>query len=68
MSVNISMLQLLQDDFVDMVLDNIDAANINPIQLELEITESILMESYEVIAKKLKILRARGIRIALDDF
>ncbi len=68
MSVNISMLQLLQDDFVDMVLDNIDAVNINPIQLELEITESILMESYEVIAKKLKILRARGIRIALDDF
>ena len=68
MSVNISMLQLLQDDFVDMVLDNIDAVHINPIQLELEITESILMESYEVIAKKLKILRARGIRIALDDF
>ncbi len=68
MSVNISMIQLIQDDFVDMVLDNIDAVHINPIQLELEITESILMESYEVIAKKLKILRARGIRIALDDF
>ncbi len=68
MSVNISMLQLLQDDFVDMVMDNIDAVHLNPKQMELEITESILMESYEVIAGKLKVLRAKGERIALDDF
>lgn len=67
-SVNISMIQLLQDDFVDMVFENIDAAQLSPKQLELEITESILMESYEVIAGKLKLLRNRGVKIALDDF
>lgn len=67
-SVNISMLQLLQDDFAHMVMDTIDSVGLNPKQVELEITESILMESYEVIAGKLKLLRARGINIALDDF
>ncbi len=67
-AVNISMLQLLQDDFAHMVMDIIDSFGLNPKQIELEITESILMESYEVIAGKLKLLRARGINIALDDF
>ncbi|MBH1942261.1 EAL domain-containing protein [Mobilitalea sibirica] len=67
-AVNISMLQLLQEDFVTMVMDTITDAGINAKHLELEITESILMESYETIAGKLKLLRARGINIALDDF
>lgn len=67
-AVNISMLQLLQDEFVDMVMDTIKAAGINAKHVELEITESILMESYETIAGKLNLLRAKGIKIALDDF
>ena len=67
-SVNISILQLLQEEFVDMVMDTITAAGINAKNLELEITESILMESYETIAYKLELFRARGIKIALDDF
>ncbi|MCX7709317.1 MAG: bifunctional diguanylate cyclase/phosphodiesterase [Clostridia bacterium] len=68
MSVNISMLQLMQENFVDTVMDALSSANISPRQLEIEITESILMESYEIIAGKLKLLRGYGIRIALDDF
>lgn len=67
-SINVSILQLLQDDFVDMVMEIIDLVGMNPKQLEIEITESILMESYETIACKLKLLRLRGISIALDDF
>lgn len=67
-SVNISMIQLLHEDFAHMVIDIIEEAGLNPRQVELEITESILMESYEVIAGKLKLLRARGVKIALDDF
>jgi EAL domain-containing protein (putative c-di-GMP-specific phosphodiesterase class I) len=67
-SVNISMLQLLQDEFVDMVMDTVRTAGINAKYLELEITESILMESYETIAGKLKLLRTKGIKVALDDF
>jgi diguanylate cyclase (GGDEF)-like protein len=68
MSVNISMLQLVQDDFVDKVVEILDALDLNPKYLELEITESILMESYEAIEEKLRLLKNRGIRIALDDF
>jgi len=67
-SVNVSMLQLLQDDFADIVTDTLELTKLNPKYMELEITESILMESYEAIAGKLKLLRARGVRIALDDF
>lgn len=67
-SVNISMLQLLQDSFVDLVVENIERERLHPRQVELEITESILMESYEMIAGKLKQLRTLGVKIALDDF
>ncbi|HEX3028033.1 MAG TPA: EAL domain-containing protein [Clostridia bacterium] len=67
-SINVSIHQLLQDDFADNVIEIIKSNGLDPRQIELEITESILMESYEVIAGKLKLLRARGLRIALDDF
>jgi diguanylate cyclase (GGDEF)-like protein len=68
MSVNISMLQLIQDDFADKVMEILDELKLDPKYLELEITESILMESYEAIAEKLKLLKGKGVRIALDDF
>lgn len=68
MSVNISMLQLLQDNFTDMVMKTLETSKISPRHLEIEITESILMESYEMIAGKLKLLKEQGIKIALDDF
>ncbi len=67
-SVNVSMLQLLQDDFVDVVTETIEMANIDPCKLELELTESIVGKNYEVIVEKLRILRKRGVKIALDDF
>ncbi|KUO76951.1 MAG: hypothetical protein APF77_19035 [Clostridia bacterium BRH_c25] len=68
MSVNISMIQLLQDDFTDKVMEILEWLKLSPKYLELEITESTLMESYEVIEEKLNILRRKGIEIALDDF
>lgn len=67
-AVNISMLQLLQNDFVDLVSDILEEYELNPQYLELEITESILMESYEEIEGKLKLLCSKGVKIALDDF
>ena len=67
-SVNISMLQLLQDDFINSVIAALTEARLEPQYLELEITESILMETYETIHQKLEWLQDRGVRIALDDF
>lgn len=67
-SVNISVIQLMLDDFTEMVLGILSETGLPPEYLELEITESIFMESFEVISSKLELLRDRGVGIALDDF
>ncbi len=67
-SVNISILQLFQADFPDVVNETLRQYRVEPDRLELEITESILMESFERIASRLQRLRDNRIGIALDDF
>lgn len=67
-AVNISILQIVQDNFVNMVLDVLDLYHLKPQSLELEITESIFMESYDAVINKLDILCSKGVNIALDDF
>ncbi|MDF2485568.1 MAG: diguanylate cyclase protein [Herbinix sp.] len=67
-SVNISILQLLQSDFLEVVEDALRSNQLSPEYLELEITETIFMESFDRIISRLKILRDNKIRIALDDF
>ena len=67
-AVNISSRQLLTDDFVDTVRRCIAAAKIQPEQLEIEITESVLIESLEDSICKLSQLRDSGLMISLDDF
>ncbi len=67
-SINISMIQLLQDDFSRKVARIIENEGLNPERIELEITESVLMESYTIIRGQLDELRKMGITIALDDF
>jgi diguanylate cyclase (GGDEF)-like protein len=67
-AVNVSGFQLLRDDFTNTVLDIIAATNIEESNLELEITESVLLDNYEIINQKLKTLRENKISIALDDF
>jgi len=68
MSINISILQLLQADFCDIILDTLKKYDLDPSYLELEITESILMESIESIETDLMKLNSHNIKIALDDF
>jgi len=67
-SVNISVIQLLQDNFVDIVKQILIDSSLTPGLLELEITESVIMGSPELVVAKIKVLRSIGIRIALDDF
>ncbi len=68
MSVNISIIQLLHENFVSMVVRTLENTGIEATKLELEITESVLMESYSIIKGNLDELRKLGIGIALDDF
>lgn len=66
--VNISVLQILQDDFVDMVKQILKETHLAPELLELEITESVLMDSKDAALDKIKQMRKLGIKIAIDDF
>lgn len=67
-SVNISTIQIFQSDFTDKILRILDFYDLDPNFLELEITETVLIQSFDVVYNKLKLLREAGIGIALDDF
>ena len=67
-AVNISPRQLAATDFIDKVGAILIDTGIAPSQLELEVTESILIESMEESICKLDALRALGVKVALDDF
>jgi diguanylate cyclase (GGDEF)-like protein/PAS domain S-box-containing protein len=67
-SVNVSPRQLAADDFVAFIRESIAAAGIRPDQIEIEITENVLISSLEEIANKLRTLKAFGVHLTLDDF
>lgn len=67
-AVNISGIQLLRDDFMEILLDIFNRTGINRNRLRLEITESIITADFEKIKEKLKRIHGYGIEIAMDDF
>lgn len=68
MAVNVSALQVMQEDFVEIVLDILKENNLEPKHLEIEMTETMLIENFQIIIDKLKTLRELGVTVALDDF
>lgn len=68
MSVNISMPQLLQTEFNELVMETLSSCGLAPWHLELELTETVLVESYDHVRPKLNALRDQQVKIALDDF
>jgi diguanylate cyclase (GGDEF)-like protein/PAS domain S-box-containing protein len=67
-SVNVAARQLKCADFPAQVLAALDASGLDPHALELELTESALIENVDTSAAMLHSLRALGIRISVDDF
>ena len=67
-SVNVSVIQLLQEDYVDTVLGTLRETGLEPEHLELEITESCLLFETDLVIEKLRKLSEAGVSIALDDF
>jgi EAL domain-containing protein (putative c-di-GMP-specific phosphodiesterase class I) len=67
-AVNVSGVQLMKECFAEGVRDIIGRCGADPSMIELEITESILVEDFEEINERLGQLRNQGIRIHLDDF
>lgn len=68
LSINISAIQFRQPDFVNNIIKTLKKYNVPTGELELEITEGILVEDSEEVIRKLHILRDYGIKISLDDF
>ncbi|WP_052353858.1 putative bifunctional diguanylate cyclase/phosphodiesterase [Neobacillus jeddahensis] len=67
-SVNISMRQFSEGNFVETVKRILDETELDPNYLELEITESISMSNIESVISKLQDLKKLGIAISIDDF
>lgn len=67
-SVNISSVQFNQPDLIDSIKNTLAFSGLDPHQLELEVTETALMQDAESAIAILTELKALGIRIAIDDF
>ena len=67
-AVNISPRQLAVEDFAGRVRRALDETGIQPKQLEVEITENVLIDSLEDSVRKLGELNAMGVGLSLDDF
>ncbi|MCR5735731.1 MAG: EAL domain-containing protein [Lachnospiraceae bacterium] len=68
LSINVSVKHLMKSDFTDEIRKLLEDSGIPAHQLEIEITESIMIESVEKAAHCLNDLKEMGIRIAIDDF
>ncbi|HWY23615.1 MAG TPA: EAL domain-containing protein, partial [Nevskia sp.] len=68
LAVNVSPRQFRQPDLVGTVQEALRDSGLKPGQLELEITESLLMDHPEESAAVLRRLRAMGVTVAIDDF
>jgi len=67
-SVNLSARQFREPDLVQKVTQILESSGLNPEDLELEITESMLMEDEKTAEEQLHKLKALGISLAIDDF
>ena len=68
MSVNISAIDFRQRGFVDGIVQILKETGLDPALLELEITESVLMQNVDATVTTLKAIKALGVRLAIDDF
>jgi diguanylate cyclase (GGDEF)-like protein len=68
MAVNLSVRQLQQPDLVQDVAGALDATGLDPGDLMLEVTESVLVVDDEATIQRLRELRALGVHLAVDDF
>ena len=67
-AVNISPVQFMTRDFLDIVHDAIRTSGIDPARLELEVTETAMMQDRDRAARILDELAGMGISVAVDDF
>lgn len=67
-AVNISVLHFMRSDIVADVRHALETTGVDPSRLEVEITESLLVEETDDVVRKLSDLKALGVSVAMDDF
>ncbi|HEY8098286.1 MAG TPA: PAS domain S-box protein [Methylobacter sp.] len=68
LAVNVSALQFRQPDFVEQVCKVLEKTAINPGNLKLELTESLVLEDINGTIAKIQSLKKRGVHFSMDDF
>jgi predicted signal transduction protein with EAL and GGDEF domain len=67
-AVNLSVIQVLQNDFVAQVAEVLAESGLAPERLELEITETMVMTDADAVVAKLTQIKRMGVALAIDDF
>lgn len=68
LSLNVSAVQCKKQGFIDSLLHILEKYKVSPGEIEIEVTETILIEDFDYISERLGELKKTGIRISLDDF
>lgn len=68
LSLNISAVQCKQRGFIESFLQMIKKYSVTPQEIEIEITETILIDDFAYVRERLADLQKTGVRISLDDF
>jgi len=68
LSINVSVRHLMKNDFIDEVKNILEQSKLPPSHLEIEITESVMIESAEKALQSINEIKSMGVKIAIDDF
>ena len=68
LSVNASVRHLMKNDFLDELHADLEASGVPPSQLEVEITESIMIDSTDKALQCINEIKKMEVKIAIDDF
>ncbi|OCH97771.1 diguanylate cyclase [Legionella jamestowniensis] len=68
LAVNVSGVQLVRDNFVEFIKETLEQCQLDPRYIEIELTESVIMDNKKQNLHKLKQLKALGISLTVDDF
>lgn len=67
-AVNLSAVQFRKQDVQKVVMDAIAASGLEPSLLELELTETILLQDTDLVVAQIKALQQHGVTFSIDDF
>jgi diguanylate cyclase (GGDEF)-like protein/PAS domain S-box-containing protein len=68
MAVNLSAVQFKRGNVEQSVIHALEDSGFNPVMLELELTESILIQNVEIVLESVKRLKLLGVKLSIDDF